>query len=411
LNNIRNLGLACSNFASANNDRLPLLEDSPFLATPTNANGATLPGIRGEALWGPGGVGGNYNPGKSWVAQIIGYMDQQAIARAIIQNGGIFNPNTGVPFVYPASTTSPSLTDASNTNLPVIGPLTCPDDSNNFQLQGGLSYAANAGYMTSFAFQNTNTVEGAYGLVGLDYGTGAHDSTLIAWGALSPLLPSAPSIYTIGPNDYAIAHATGVFWRNDVSGFRMTQDFVQSGDGTSNTLLLAENLDAGYWVDLQRTTRANLSNSTVYLPFRRDLQTPYIGFGIFVSVVTTPAAFTPDTTKPTGAFGTACPNNAQPCNNFLTTQTVPPSSVAWALEDPVVSTATNQENATINSNVLTATVGQAARPSSNHPGIVCFCFVDGHALPLSQNMDAGVYMRAITPAGTRYGQQIDGDIR
>jgi hypothetical protein len=30
---------------------------------------------------------------------------------------------------------------------------------------------------------------------------------------------------------------------------------------------------------------------------------------------------------------------------------------------------------------------------------------------LSQNIDIGVYMRAISPAGSIYGQYIDGDVR
>ncbi len=51
------------------------------------------------------------------------------------------------------------------------------------------------------------------------------------------------------------------------------------------------------------------------------------------------------------------------------------------------------------------------RPSSNHPGVVLFCFCDGHALPLSQNIDTLVYLRAISPAGTSWGQPaIDGDV-
>ena len=32
----------------------------------------------------------------------------------------------------------------------------------------------------------------------------------------------------------------------------MTQDFVQRGDGTSNTIMIAENVNAGYWADIAR---------------------------------------------------------------------------------------------------------------------------------------------------------------
>src|SRR5580698_2428665 len=81
LNNIRNLGLATINFATGSGDRYPLLESS---AIPTGA-GATRLSVGTTTV---------PNPGMSWVAQIIGYMDQPALARQIIQNGGIIVPNT-----------------------------------------------------------------------------------------------------------------------------------------------------------------------------------------------------------------------------------------------------------------------------------------------------------------------------
>jgi hypothetical protein len=73
--------------------------------------------------------------------------------------------------------------------------------------------------------------------------------------------------------------------------------------------------------------------------------------------------------------------------------------------------ATGVPDADINSNLQNATNGATARPSSNHPNIALFCFADGHALPLSQSIDIGVYMRAISPAGSLYGQTVDGDVR
>ena len=103
LNNIRNLGLATINFATANGDKLPLLEDSPW-GVSASTNQTTRASVFGLNLI-AGGTNPTYGPGKSWVAQIIGYMDQQAIARAIAQNGGIFNSTTtstsaGQPFIY-----------------------------------------------------------------------------------------------------------------------------------------------------------------------------------------------------------------------------------------------------------------------------------------------------------------------
>jgi prepilin-type N-terminal cleavage/methylation domain-containing protein len=369
LNNIRNLGLACINFASGNGDKLPYLDDSPYNTT------------NGTRLSVTGATTGTYNPGKSWAAQIIGYLDEAAMARLIIANGGVVNPASGISFM--------GGTLAAPITIPVKGVFTCPDDTNNFNVPGGLSYVANAGYINASSWQDV--VPGSSPATP-DYGTGAHDSSIIAWGALAPPLATVPSTYTIGQLDYAIAHATGVFWRNDVSGFTMTQDFIQRADGTSHTFLLSENLNAGYWAD--PTSQ------------RRDLQTPYIAFGVSVTLKTG-AVPVPDQTKATGAFGLNYTGAGS--NSYLWALPITTSPGTYALTDGTTPT----NDADINSPVLSgvAQQGATARPASNHPGIVLFCFADGHALPLSQTIDIGIYMRAITPAGTLYGQQVDGDVR
>src|SRR5580658_10235896 len=159
LNNIRNLGLATINFATGSSDKYPLLENSPIAGNPavrlSTAGTSTTTG----------------NPGMSWVAQIIGYMDQPAISRQIINNGGIIKPNP-TSGGTPAFLTFTGINTTTNVVNPlnIIGPLTCPDDANNQNVPGGLSYAANAGYI------NATT----WALAG-DMGPGAHDSTLIDW--------------------------------------------------------------------------------------------------------------------------------------------------------------------------------------------------------------------------------------
>jgi type II secretory pathway pseudopilin PulG len=247
LNNIRNLGLACINFAGGNSDRFPLLESSQYSTTTTSPPAGTRAGTAGLST--------TYNGGMSWAAQIIGYLDEPAMARLIVANGGVVNPTTGASFMG----TGP------NSAVPVKSVFTCPDDANNFGVAGGLSYVANAGYMNASSY--TNVLPGtATTPYTPDMGTGAHDMTLIAWGALSPPLASAPGTYTVGPADFAISRATGVFWRNDASGLgAMTQDYIQRADGSSHTLLLSENVNAGFWAD------PPLAPATTSP--RRDLQT------------------------------------------------------------------------------------------------------------------------------------------
>ncbi|HUE15301.1 MAG TPA: DUF1559 domain-containing protein [Planctomycetaceae bacterium] len=373
LNNIRNLGLACINFAGGNGDKLPLLEDSVYSA------------------------GTRTTQGKSWVAQIIGYLDDPATARLIIGNGGIFNYGTTPPTPF-------------MTALTVKSVMTCPDDSNNNGLVGGLSYVANAGYINASSWVNTNPVSGA---ANSDSGTGAHDSTLIAWSLLVPPGTGTP---TDNPTvDQAVEHATGVFWRNDATGFNMTQDFIQRGDGASHTFLLSENINAGFWADIALSTGGT--------PLRRDLQTGNIAFGVSVTVMkpqtapwTPPQA--PNPAYATGTFGLNAPTGITSNNYYLLaeTPTMTPAG-GYLLVD---GTGGSPNNANINSNLVSASVGVSSvntdqgnnpRPSSNHPGIALFCFADGHAQPLSQSIDIGVYMRAISPAGSLYGQLVDGDVK
>ena len=155
------------------------MESSPYIA-----------GSPGTRLSTQGTTATTGNPGMSWVAQIIGYMDQPAISRQIINNGGIIKPNPtsgGTPafFTFTGLNTTTNIVNPLN----IIGPLTCPDDANNQNVPGGLSYAANAGYI------NATT----WALAG-DMGTGAHDSTLIDWDGQGARRYSRRR-HTVGPTD------------------------------------------------------------------------------------------------------------------------------------------------------------------------------------------------------------------
>ena len=177
------------------------------------------------------------------VAQILGYLDQPALARQLTQAGGIIN-SAGVPFTGKDASGNPI-------PVPIFSTLTCPDDANNTGVSGGLSYAANAGYINFNSWSNINSMMLA---PTPDSGTGAHDSTMLCWSAISPpasmLPPPPPQVMNASPTDQAIARSTGVFWRNEFDGFRGTTDMVQRGDGLQFTFLLAENINSGFWADI-----------------------------------------------------------------------------------------------------------------------------------------------------------------
>ncbi len=148
--------MAVQEFAGGNSDKFPYLEDSPYNATLTPPRNTQ---------------------GKSWVAQILGYLDQMALARQMTQNQGVFNYATAPPTPF---------IPGPNPQLPNIGSFTCPDDSNNSGVPGGLSYVANAGYMNDWSWRNYNPLYVVPDPGLPDSGIGAHDSSSIIWSFTTP---------------------------------------------------------------------------------------------------------------------------------------------------------------------------------------------------------------------------------
>jgi prepilin-type processing-associated H-X9-DG protein len=124
----------------------------------------------------------------------------------------------------------------------------------------------------------------------------------------------------------------------------MTQDFISSHDGASNTLLLSENLDA--------TSYANLAGGNNYV---------FEAFHGFVWTYATNSATPP----------------FQP-------QNFPFGSINGPRD------ATNAANPAYLNN---------ARPSSNHPGGVMVVFCDGHSRFLRSEIDYGAYCLLMSPNG------------
>lgn len=296
LNNLKNLGIAIQNHCTGKNDQYPRLVD----------------------VYPSGAVYG-------WPVSLFDYLDRSDIARSI--RDGNAAPNIWVPV------------------------FTCPSDQNNDRIQGGLSYAANAGYIRSDIWG----VEPAGGLNGtnvLVHVPSGHDYDISTPGV--DVIPLDWNDVTTGydTGDDVPAYATGVFWR-EVSGnrFRMTQDYVNRSDGMEQTILVAENRDSNTW-------------------YSNDLDN--IGFGLN-------AVATEFSATPTGP---------------LNLDNVTTANLAKSLPGSIV----NGGNS----------LGIAPRPSSAHAGQVMVLYCSGKAKSMSTSINPYVYAQLLTPAGTLNGQQYFG---
>lgn len=301
-NNMKQLCTAIMNFASKKNGKLPALAEKI---------------VDGSSIY------------MSWCVQLLPELDNAAARREF---------------------------DADPAGFPAISMkmFQCPVDTNNFQIDGGLSYVVNAGYYRADRFA-WNTIGWLSNRVGVNNWVNG---------------PAA--------NDYAIQHATGVFhspWESRDT-FRPSLDYISSGDGQTNTLLFAENVQAQGW------HLADLANAHIRGGAMRDL--------VFLAPVDIGVGtrFSPGTNANTNT-GTVL---APPVGDD--------NATAWA-------TTMRNKNAMPGQNIIAAR-GTLPRPSSNHLGTSIYGFADGAARQMADSIDAWVYLRLMSPNGQRYGQVVSG---
>lgn len=315
-NNLKNLALAVTNFSTSNRGQVPSLVHQ--LGTSVNMSGASNA------------------PPYGWVVSLFPYLDSAALYRTIAESN--------VP--YPGSAFS-----ATNPP-PVMKVLTCPVDINHANVSGGMSYAANAGYM---AWGNWSS------------GNPNHNGGSMDWNGNGV-------INTAGADtgDVALARNTGVFWRTQGtwattrsdSGPPLTLDFISEGDGQGVTYMLTENLQADYWL-----------NPNTY---QASYVTGAFAFGIYV-------------TDPV-------------LTSFTISPAVMDTTTSHVLDlMPLASLQANIPDAIPQANP-SAAVTRAPRPSSNHTGVFNMAFCDGRVDQLNVNINLRVYCSQMTPNGQRHGQ-------
>lgn len=202
MSNIRNLALAVTNFATAKGGQIPHLNQPVSVGTYTNS----------------GGFADANATRFNWPVSLLGYLDRPDIVEELQRTTGA----TGAARDQAAQGKLASIAEE------VFG---CPNDSNNFKTNGGLSYVANAGFGALSVSGGVIVGENAF----------PHSST---------------SDTTLSSLD--LQHDTGVFSWDNGDGFHMTFDRIGSRDGLGQTIMLGENLNARNWNQLT-SNYANLA--------------------------------------------------------------------------------------------------------------------------------------------------------
>lgn len=313
-NNLRQVGIAIINFSSGNNGIFPALSSSINLTNSSGTSGTMAVG---------------------WPISILPLLDSAALLKNIKSNalitGGIAQING----------TSDADTINDTTWLQVY---TCPEDLDSHRLPGGLSYVVNAGWISSANWGVAETFTSDTSA------SGYHQVGSLSWDGDANLLSST---------DVTKHSGTGVIWRS-TNNFQSSLDAVSAGDGSSTTLLLCENLQAGTWYSFDVNA---------------------IGFGLRIYA----------------------PSNQPTSDEVVVTSSIPSmrtDGTNFSTPDPV-----NRPDGWFINRDLAAGPGTRPRPSSNHAGGVNAMMCDGSVKFLNETIDKNVYAKLITSNGVNYGEQ------
>ncbi|MFO1008386.1 MAG: DUF1559 domain-containing protein [Planctomycetaceae bacterium] len=328
--NLRNVGIAVQAYSTAKRGTIPYLvtydrslETPPYVGAKFNINYGTA-------------ASPTYF-GAPWAVQLLPYMEASTLYDRL---------KTSTNDASAGANTTDNLL---NTAIEVFN---CPSDQNGGN--GAMSYAANAGYIASSAWASATDQ---------DHYIGNYDHQFDGTG-------------TVSNDDMQITAASGVFSREYKNGgFQTSLDQISAADGTSQTVLLAEN------VNILKYTSGNYGGYA----------SPYTGNNAIGIAIPVSTQIISDNSY-AGGIGRTSGSGKQ-----------------FALElnatDPVV----DSYNCKVNANLNTATDGQSPRPSSLHPGAVNMAFADGSCKVISTTIEESVYARLLTPMGGRFGQNILSD--
>ncbi len=336
LNNIRNLGIAAQSYATSRNGNLPYLVDPN---APIQWGGST--NLQGFA---------------PWTVQLLPFVELGPLAERLAAATNVLN-------VANNDFSAPNL---AQTKIKVMN---CPDDPND-DLDGNLSYAMNGGYIGTAL-----------------WGTAINLST--------PAAPTAghfPQLYdlafngtggtygtaTYNSDDTEVMAGTGVGWCNR----QVKIDQVSRADGSTSTLLFAENLQAQNWSGQTAVNNAAPIGSLM--------------FGVPVAIPGSAAPYLVADNTDAAGFGLSAAGK----QTGLRLSASPP--FRGAVSGTVL-------DGKINSNLNAAAEGAMPRPSSLHANGVNAIFCGGNGKFLAQTLDMALYAQLLSWDGSRKGQTIIND--
>ena len=383
LNNLKNVTLAATNFAASRGGKLPYLAGTSYQLggfDRFHGNESFLGSakIRND----DGTVPPRYRP-VGWPVEILPFFDQSALYEELVDSETILG----------AANNPASLNSLANTR---VGGFTCPEDISG-ENPGELSYVANAGLVpdrywggssstpfvltydglpTTMQFRDSAIVENGrnqFDLLAIEYFPGRFEESLAVQRATAPFY--VPSVKR---------RNVGGVWVDVTYDAPMTLAYIGSGDGTTQTILFSENLQATKWIS----------------PFLND-----IGFGWSIDTGSAFGVISPRSVR-WGVSGNGIGHGqgfGDKDNVLALNDNTSSNPQAYKLRGDHTSTPLDSPGINVD---LTADEGHAPRPSSNHPGTVNVFYADGHGGSLNEQVAADVYVRMLTPNGVAYGQYI-----
>ncbi|MDB5349437.1 MAG: prepilin-type N-terminal cleavage/methylation protein [Planctomycetota bacterium] len=341
-------------------------ENSGALNPPTPASSAINNCFNGTFV--TTGSGNNYGPLYSWVVDILPYIDANDLYNGYNRNVPFFDTTIG----------------ASSTNNFTIGNkfvkiLTCPEDDTVQPGQGNLSFVVNGGFSRWHGYTVTGSTGTLTGLFPIGWsGPTAANGASLDWGS-------------------QVAKKTGVMFLGTNAGnapwdTRTTSSSIT--DGSSNTILVSENIQAGYTpndsagVGLVNSTWPNLPPAIVL-----NWSAPHPNFMMFIG-----------SDNICGGASHATPGNGGCVADTGATQ---PSLSPYTLNGTVtdgqswVSANTPGSLENINAGLAVGAEGTAPYPSSRHPGGVNVVMCDGSAHFVTETINGIVWSKILTPAGSQ----------